>query len=214
MKYLIYGLKCPFTNDIHYVGKSSRGMTRPKQHMTGSHSEKIQEWVEGLTLLGYRPIVEVLEECNKENLDEREFWWINKCVSDGCILLNSHNIIAADIYLPSSYGGSLVKGFLTQLKRARKKLRYTSEEVSKAVGISRKTLYEIERGNGSVHFNSVYKVISLYDYRISLRKKYSEDDLDKMVRDFVEFCNPGMGVWDTKMYKEKQELLRIMNTIL
>ena len=45
MKRLIYCLKCPFTKEIHYVGKSSSGMIRPLSHLNKSHSDKINEWV-------------------------------------------------------------------------------------------------------------------------------------------------------------------------
>ena len=41
-KYLIYGLFCPITDELHYVGKSSNYLLRPLQHLTDSHSEKIE----------------------------------------------------------------------------------------------------------------------------------------------------------------------------
>ncbi len=34
-----------FTDNLHYVGKSTVGMSRPMQHMALYHSEKINVWV-------------------------------------------------------------------------------------------------------------------------------------------------------------------------
>jgi hypothetical protein len=61
-QYIIYGLYCPFTDNIHYIGKSTVGMLRPLSHMTKSHSTKINEWVSQLKVLGYKPIIKILEE--------------------------------------------------------------------------------------------------------------------------------------------------------
>jgi hypothetical protein len=33
-KRLIYSLRCPFTDDVHYVGKTTAGMVRPLKHLT------------------------------------------------------------------------------------------------------------------------------------------------------------------------------------
>ena len=76
---LIYSLSCPFTNQVHYIGKSTQGMIRPLQHLTNSHSEKVQEWVNDLKGIGHAPVVNVLEYVPlEEDLDGRERWWIQR----------------------------------------------------------------------------------------------------------------------------------------
>ena len=68
--FIIYGLYCPITNDLHYVGKSSVGLIRPLTHLTQSHSDKINEWVSQLKFLGHAPVIKILEVCTENNLDE------------------------------------------------------------------------------------------------------------------------------------------------
>jgi hypothetical protein len=40
MKYLIYGLVDPRDNLVKYVGKSSKGLIRPKQHFHNNRDRK------------------------------------------------------------------------------------------------------------------------------------------------------------------------------
>src|ERR1035437_7768979 len=86
---LIYALSCPFTSEVHYVGKTGQGMMRPLAHLKKSHSEKIREWVDGLKELGHKPNIQVLEYVPFDtDLDERERFWIQKNLDDGAVLLN------------------------------------------------------------------------------------------------------------------------------
>lgn len=41
---LIYALGCPITSEVHYIGKTEKGLTRPFQHLKDSHNGKIREW--------------------------------------------------------------------------------------------------------------------------------------------------------------------------
>ena len=77
-KNLIYGLKCPFTKEIHYIGKTTQGMLRPLQHLSKSQNEKVREWVNSLKELGHAPGIEIIEDnINIEELDDKEKFWIN-----------------------------------------------------------------------------------------------------------------------------------------
>ena len=70
---LIYSLRCPFTNEIHYIGKSTQGMIRPLTHLSNSHSEKIKEWVNNLKEIGHAPVVNVIEYVSiDDDIDNRE----------------------------------------------------------------------------------------------------------------------------------------------
>jgi group I intron endonuclease len=86
---IIYSLKCPFTNEVHYIGKSEQGMLRPLSHISNSHSDKINEWVGELKQLGYVPNVEICEYVPlEENITEREKYWIKHVKENGYQLTN------------------------------------------------------------------------------------------------------------------------------
>ncbi len=74
---LIYGLIDPRSRLIRYVGLSSIGMRRPRQHRSGSHNAHCNNWIKALHKLGldYEIVVlEVLEE--QGDLGQAERWWI------------------------------------------------------------------------------------------------------------------------------------------
>lgn len=60
MPKIIYALKCPFTEEVHYVGKSTSGIVRPLTHMSKSNSDKINEWVISLKAIGSKPEIQIL----------------------------------------------------------------------------------------------------------------------------------------------------------
>lgn len=77
---LIYGLRDPRTMEIRYVGKSSKGLYRPKQHTSPTTIEKDNthkgRWVRKLVRLGLRPEIVVLQIICDESLIEAEKFWI------------------------------------------------------------------------------------------------------------------------------------------
>jgi len=74
----IYSLKDPETNEIRYVGKTTNITTRLKAHITRSRHNKYHSarWVQSVIKRGFRPIIELVEECTEENWIEREKYWI------------------------------------------------------------------------------------------------------------------------------------------
>jgi hypothetical protein len=75
---LIYGLIDPRTRLIRYVGLSSRGMRRPKEHRLRSCPDTYcRRWIRQLHALGLDYEVAVLEVlASAVQLDEAERWWI------------------------------------------------------------------------------------------------------------------------------------------
>lgn len=75
--FIIYGLVDPRTLLIRYVGMSSSGLLRPKQHRkhSGPHCGN---WIKQLQRLGHAYEIVVLEVCQSAfDLPAAECWWID-----------------------------------------------------------------------------------------------------------------------------------------
>lgn len=171
-KYLIYGLYCPITDNIHYIGKSSRGFIRPTEHMNRSHSIKISTWVESLSMLGYKPVVKILEECTSDNINEKEIYWIEKLSGEGEYLLNMTHNNVSEIIINNKYS---FKDDLYRIGREIKKIRnnmgLSQELIAKTSNIDRKTLYRIECGHKGIVLSAILRVLSVLGYELVLKEK-------------------------------------------
>lgn len=175
-KRIIYGLKCPFTNSIHYVGKSTIGMIRPLQHLTKSHSEKINEWVNDLKQIGYFPIVQILENVSvDEDIDLRERYWIQKEINNGGYLLNS-NLVSPlvinqnlDFILSENKDFNMMK-IATFVKAKRKQIGLNQPEFSEKTGISLKVLRKIEQGHTNIMLDGLIEILRMFGTTIDICK--------------------------------------------
>lgn len=90
---IIYGLTDPRTGETRYIGKSTKGLKRPREHgRKGRGNGWCKNWVASLINLGLKCGIEVLECC--ETLDElnaAEVRWIKKGREDGWRLTNLTN---------------------------------------------------------------------------------------------------------------------------
>lgn len=86
---IIYALREPRTDEYRYIGKSNSGIKRAKSHLTFSHNNNVNIWVQELRELGLSPIIDVLEECEEELLNIKESFWIQYYEECGCKLFNS-----------------------------------------------------------------------------------------------------------------------------
>ncbi len=77
-KYLIYGLTDPRTEQVRYIGKSTIGMRRPREHgRKGRSNAKCKNWLKSLHAKGLKFGIVVLEVCeNEESLNPAECRWI------------------------------------------------------------------------------------------------------------------------------------------
>lgn len=174
-KKLIYSLSCPVTNQIHYIGKSTQGMLRPMQHLTVSHSIKIQEWVDDLRILGHAPTINVVEYIlGSEDLDERERYWIQKELKKGSVLLNSMLVtpvtIASDInsLLENHKPSHLHIG--KTIKEKRKMLRLTQEEFASKAGVALTVVRKIEQGKTNLNLDSVLQMLSMFGLTLEVKR--------------------------------------------
>jgi hypothetical protein len=91
---LVYALLDPRTERVRYIGKSTRGLHRPKAHTAPSvlrlNAETYRgRWLAQLVALGLAPVVRVLEVCGThEALSEAEIRWIARGRAEGWPLTN------------------------------------------------------------------------------------------------------------------------------
>ena len=175
---LIYSLSCPFTSEIHYIGKTTQGMTRPLQHLSKSHSEKIQEWVNELKFLGYAPIVGVLEYVPLEqDLDGRERWWIQCHLKKNALLLNSCLITPLTLSKPQYVLKDVAKDLDTVLgdgkgmesfkianfvKHKRQGVGLTQKEFAEKAGVALTVIRKIEQGKTNLNLIAVLQVLKMF----------------------------------------------------
>lgn len=81
-KVKIYVLKHPDTLEVRYVGKTIRTLSRRLgNHVANAkgnkHNKHLSNWILKLLEENKRPIIELLEECNYDNWEEREKYWIS-----------------------------------------------------------------------------------------------------------------------------------------
>lgn len=76
----IYCLK-DTNGNIRYVGKTNNIKRRLQSHISEAKKIKgkryVLNWISSLIKNNQKPILEVLEECNELNWQEREIYWIN-----------------------------------------------------------------------------------------------------------------------------------------
>ena len=75
---IIYGLVDPRTLLVRYVGRSSTGVQRPRQHRRRAAHERNHKasWIRSLLALGLDYTIVVLEVVHKDALDSAERFWI------------------------------------------------------------------------------------------------------------------------------------------
>lgn len=86
----IYGLYCPDTGAIRYIGKANNTGERFKSHLRDSRKRKtpVYRWISGLLEQSKEPICEVLAVVPAEKWENAEIDIIHQARTDGCDLLN------------------------------------------------------------------------------------------------------------------------------
>jgi len=183
-QYLIYGLRCPKTDDYRYIGKSSSGLQRAQSHLTFSHNESVNHWVAELREQGFCPLIDVIEECSEEDLQVKEQFWIQFYTDSGCKLMNSifyrgaaiekleKDVADAQKELEQVFNNiietineaSTLGGFI---KNRRRMLKVTQANLAEMAGITSKTLSEIELNNANPSYYTIEKLLDILGYKLT-----------------------------------------------
>lgn len=176
MPKIIYALKCPFTEEVHYVGKSTSGIVRPLSHMSKSNSDKINEWVISLKAIGSKPDIEIIENVSDNiNIDEREQYYIKKYLSKGNVLLNSHlynySVVTEKFEKHLSKNNEVNIDVVSQfIKTRRKQVGLTQEEFAERSGVALTVVRKIEQGNININLSGLLTILSMFGHTISVSK--------------------------------------------
>lgn len=173
---LIYSLRCPFTNEIHYIGKSTQGMIRPLSHLSNSHSQKVKEWVDNLKEIGHSPAVKVIEYVSlDDDIDDRERYWIQREINKGSILLNS--CLVTPLLIESKLDELLGDGENMEsfkignfIKERRKRLKLTQEEFAERAGVALTVIRKLEQGKTNLNIDSLLQVLKMFGCTIDVAR--------------------------------------------
>lgn len=89
----IYGLECPLTKQIKYVGKSNNPKNRVKQHLYECRtSRKVNQykdkWFKHLMENNLKPVLVILDEVPIDDWGYWERWWLEVCIGWGFDMVN------------------------------------------------------------------------------------------------------------------------------
>jgi DNA-binding XRE family transcriptional regulator len=175
-KRLIYSLRCPFTDDVHYVGKTTAGMVRPLKHLKESHSEKVRVWVSELKDLGQTPNIKVLETLSDvDDIDTRERYWITHYLDKGNLLLNDVLITPVTIRrdldeVLSEPEGREMEIIGRFVKERRKMVGLTQEEFAPKCGVALTVLRKIEQGKSNITLDGLFTILKMFGSTLEVVK--------------------------------------------
>lgn len=184
MQYIIYGLRCPKTDDYRYISKSSSGLQRAQAHLTYSHNESVNHWVAELREQGFCPLIDVLEECTEEDLQIKEKFWIQFYTAKGCKLMNlifyrgaaieklEREIAEAQKELEQVLNNviettneiSTLGGFI---KHTRKKRGLTQESLAEIADVSLRVIKSLEVNKSNPTYNTINKLLDVLGYKLT-----------------------------------------------
>lgn len=89
MSACVYTISHPFTNEIVYVGCTSDIESRKRQYLRkGKNKRPIDNWISDLMSSYILPKIDIISECDKNEMFEEEMFWIRMLRSWGFNLLN------------------------------------------------------------------------------------------------------------------------------
>jgi hypothetical protein len=141
MKYIIYGLTDPDTQEIRYIGKSTSGLKRPKEHKKPCNlkvsSHKVN-WIKSLIEQGKSYGIIIIEETQTpEELDAKEIYWIAEYKTRGAKLTNGTD------GGEGALGREVTNETKEKLRQKRQDFHTKNPEVSKKLGESQRKQHVI-----------------------------------------------------------------------
>lgn len=192
---IIYGLKDPRTDEYKYIGKSIKGIERANSHLTHSHNPLVNEWISELKMNNYVPIVVVLENVSDwTQLVDKEKYWVGKLSGEEHDLLN---VLITDSYNETldSYNKKLKQQILDRekvlneklnkslmqfggesnigdlIKRRRKILNVTQQQLAEVSGVGLRTIKLIELNKSNTTVNTLIKIFDALGYELFINLK-------------------------------------------
>lgn len=87
-KLYVYTLSDPLTNEVKYIGQTNNLKKRFTSHMNDRTISYKSNWIKSLKLKNLCPVIEILEECSKDDVDFLEIYWIEQFKNWGFKLTN------------------------------------------------------------------------------------------------------------------------------
>lgn len=160
MKNIIYGLECPNSGKVYYIGKSEKGLERPYQHLSNSHNPELNKWISSLSS---EPVIKIYER-NCLNLLEKERYWINVMISRKEPLINK--IIPLEKQL--KYVDYSVSRFI---KEQRKINKLTQMDLASKAGVGLRFIRDLESGKETLKMDKILQVLILFGATLIPYKK-------------------------------------------
>ena len=84
----IYTLAHPITKEVRYVGQTNNLRRRLRSHLLCQYTTYTSSWIKSLLNIGLIPIMEELEGCSTDEVNDREIYWIAQLKAWGFRLTN------------------------------------------------------------------------------------------------------------------------------
>ena len=84
----IYTLSDPITETVRYIGKTNNLKIRFQNHLCDKDKTHKVNWIKNLKRKGLLPTIEILEQCDKNNANFLEQYWISQFKTWGFNLVN------------------------------------------------------------------------------------------------------------------------------
>jgi DNA-binding XRE family transcriptional regulator len=178
---IIYGLRDPRNDVYQYIGKSTVGTERALSHLTNSHSERVNEWVNKLKENWLYPIVDIIERVeNIDDLPEREKHWINYYYNINPDLLNIQlieaplqNLRTEEDEKKFNFLSIVIQDSGKILKKERLCRNLTQNDMAREMGVNRCTVGCCENGS-NVTLKTIQDYIRTLKGIDIIRKSYNE----------------------------------------
>ena len=216
---LIYGLRDPRNDVYKYIGKTTIGHERPLKHLTRSHNQFVNQWVEELSKLGSSPYVDIIErDIPLEELAEKEKYYITYFSDLYGELFNSGKHIVESISKPSILDHKYLEIALTTLlnpgeiyKMLKVSTGFCDDTIGHMLNVGRKTVYRLKAGETNITLDTVIRMIffakqdiqDLFKFYMYHSNEFQGDYPDTFEQ-FTTRCNSDerfIKMWSDKFYR-------------